>query len=94
MRRQARRHAPRRNRMTDLAHLMFAIDVHQVDGELHEEGVDRFARHDPQSRAGIEMRVLEESGAALLAGVGEIDRVAQHCAAGLIAHQDFQTLEL
>ncbi len=73
---------------------MFAIDVHQVDGELHKEGVDRFAGDDPETGAGLEMGMLQQAGAALLTGVGEVDGVAEYGTASLIARQNFQMVEL
>ncbi len=75
-------------RVPHLAYHLLAIDVHQIDGELHEEGVDRLAGHDPKSRARVEMSMLEEARAPLGTRVGELHGVAEHGTASSIADHD------
>jgi hypothetical protein len=61
----------------DLQHFALLAEEHNVDGELHEESVDAFARDDPQAFAGSESCVLEETRAAGGAGVGNIGAIRQ-----------------
>ena len=52
--------------------------------------MDRFARHDPQARAGLQPFVLEQADTALFAGVRDFHSIAQDGVAGMIPHQYFQ----
>ena len=76
--------------MADLAHLLVPVQVHKVDGKLHEEAMYGFAGDNPQALAGVQTIVLEQSRTALFAGVGEFGRVGQNGFAGLVADDDFQ----
>ena len=49
MRRKARRKAPGSYRVPDFFYLFIAVDVDQIDRELHEKGVDGLAGDDPQT---------------------------------------------
>ena len=62
------------------------IDEDQIDGELHEEGVNRKARNDPQTFAGIEALMLQEADVAFVTGIGHGNGVTQHCAASFVAN--------
>jgi hypothetical protein len=76
--------------VTNLAHLLVPIQVDQVDGKLHKEAVHGFAGDNPQAVAGVQTMVLEQSRAALFAGIGELGRIGQNSVAGLVANDDFQ----
>jgi hypothetical protein len=42
----------------DFANLLAAIEINQIDGELHKKGVDRLARDDPQALALLQAPML------------------------------------
>jgi hypothetical protein len=72
------------------AYLLFPIEIYQVDGELHEEAVYRFAGHYPKPAARLQVIVLEQPRTPLGAGIGNFGRIRQHGIASLVADQDFQ----
>jgi hypothetical protein len=72
--------------MPDLADLPLFVEIHQVYRKLHEKGVDRFARDDPQPFTGIQPLMLEEAGPALRTGIRQIRSVGQNRVAGMIPH--------
>ena len=76
--------------MPYLAHLALLIQVHQVDRELHEERVDGLTGYNPQSRTGLELRMLQQADTTLLAGVGNFDGSTQKGVAGLVPYEYFQ----
>ena len=76
--------------MPHLAHLTLLIQVHQIDRELHEERVDRFTGHNPQSRAGLQAGMLQQSDPAFLAGVGNVNGITQKGVAGLVPYEYLQ----
>ena len=76
--------------MPYFAHTLISVKVHEIDRELHEEGMNRLAGGDPQSFTWRETVMLEQAGTALGAGVGHFRPGGQHGIAGLIADADFQ----
>jgi hypothetical protein len=70
----------------DLQDLALAIEEHDIDRELHGKGVDAFARNNPQSLAGSQALVLQQTGATLGAGVGNIGPIGQDPPASLICN--------
>ena len=76
--------------MPDLFHLALLIQVDQVDRELHEERVDRFAGHNPQSRAGLQAGMLQQSDPAFLTGVGNFNGFTQRGVASQIPYEYLQ----
>ena len=63
--------------MPHLANLPLLVEVDQVDRKLHEKRMDRFARHDPQARAGLQPFVLEQADTTSFAGIRKFYRVTQ-----------------
>jgi D-arabinose 5-phosphate isomerase GutQ len=76
--------------VADLLHLFVLVHVNQIDGELHEEAVHRLAGHNPQAFALAQAFVLQKTGAALLAGVGQVGVAGQSSVTRLVANNDFQ----
>ena len=78
------------NRVPHLADFPMLVEVDEVDGKLHEERMDRFTRHDPQTGAGIQSCVVEQPDTALFTGVRDVHGFAKDGVAGFIPYQDFQ----
>ena len=76
--------------MPDFANPLAAIEINQIDGELHKKGVDRLARDDPQALALLQAPVLEETGTARRAVAGHTDTLPQNRVSGVIPHSDGQ----
>ena len=87
---QTRGKPPRRDGLARLADLLFLVDINQIDGELHEEGMDRFARLDPQPFPGRKTGMLEQAGTPFLTRVRNIHSLAENGIAGQVAHGYFQ----
>ena len=94
MRGETGRQPPWGNGVPHLANFPMLVEVDEVDRELHEERMDRFTRHDPQTGAGVQPCVLEQPDTALLTGVRDFHGFAKDGVAGLIPHQDFQFCRL
>ncbi len=77
VRQQAERNPALGHVRADLADLALFVEKHHVDRELHREGVDPLARNDPQAFARLQASVLQQAGAALGAGVGDVGTVRQ-----------------
>jgi hypothetical protein len=69
---------------------VLAIEIDQVEREFHEEHVHGFAGHDPEAVTIVEPVMFEQSGAALGAGFGGSNKIADHGSAGGIAHSILQ----
>ena len=80
--------------MPHLADLPMLVEVDQVDRKLHEERMDRFTRHDPQTGARIQPCMFEQPDTALLTGVRDFHGFTKDGMAGLIPHEDFQFCRL
>src|SRR5258708_36579860 len=89
VRAQAQRHAALPHAGTNLENLALLIQEHHVDRELHTKRVDTFCGHNPQALAGSESGVLEQSGAALGAGVGDRRAIRQRAAASEVSAAKF-----
>ena len=90
MRGQARRHPPGNHLLPSLAHLLFPVQVHDIDGKLHPEAVDGLARGDPQARSRIELAMFQQTRPPLRAGIGHLGRLRQYGSAVAIPHLDLQ----
>ena len=53
MSRQTRRDSPRGDAALHLLDAMFSVKIDEVNWKLHEEGVNRFTRNDPQAGPGF-----------------------------------------
>ena len=74
--------------MAHLADALLLIEVNKVDGELHEEGVDRFTRRNPKAFASAELGLFQQARAALGAAIGYVCRGSECGVAGLVADTD------
>ena len=63
-----------------------AVNVDEVDGELHPEGVDRFAGHDPKASAWRQALAPEKSLASFGARVCLLEAGCEHSFAGKVCH--------
>ena len=72
--------------MPHFANFLMFIEIHQVDGKLHEEGVDRFAGADPQPFARFQALVFEQAGPPFRAGVRYIGGRGQDGIASLVGN--------
>jgi hypothetical protein len=74
----------------DIASQLFdslpAVNVNEVDGELHPEGVDRFAGHDPKASAWRQALAPEEALASFGTRVGLLEAGGEHGFAGEVCH--------
>ena len=90
---KAQREAPFRHRAPDLENLPLAIQEDDVNREFHPDGVDAFARNDPQAFSGIQSRMLQQAPVTSGGGVGDVGTVRENGAPSLISHPQFwQTL--
>ena len=71
MRKKAGRETPGANTTSDFLHFFAAIDVHEVDGEFHEEGMDGATGHNPESSSGGEAGTPEQALVASGGGIGD-----------------------
>lgn len=71
--------------LTDLDDAVFAIEIDEIDGELHGEGVDGFAGDDPEALAGAQAGAAEQAFAAARGGAGKFYVVANLGVAGGVA---------
>lgn len=76
--------------MPNLQHPPFLIQEQHVDCKLHPDGVDRFARRNPEPFARFKTGVLEKSCLALLAGVGDVGAIGKLFVSGLISYSKFR----
>ena len=81
---KADRKPPGRNAFAYLADSVVAIDVNEIDGELHEEGMNGLAGDDPEASAGFEAHSAEKAPVALRPAVCDFERSRERCAAGAI----------
>ena len=70
--------------------LVLAVQVYQVNRELHKEGVDGLAGLNPQSFARSKPGVFEQAGPPLGARIGDIASFRQNGGACFISYQDLQ----
>jgi len=82
--RKGRQKAAREERFRVPADSVVAIDVNEIDGELHEEGMNGFAGNDPEASAGFEAHSAEKAPVALRPAVCDFERSRERCAAGAI----------
>jgi hypothetical protein len=64
---------------------MLAVQIHEVDGEAHAEGVHGFAGKYPQALAGSEPFAAQQALSALFAFVGDFRAVGQYRLASEVA---------
>ena len=76
--------------MPDFPHAQVAIDVHHIDREFHEEGVDRFAGLDPHACAWFEACTAEQTAASLMATASDMGCSREHHTTRQIADFDGQ----
>jgi hypothetical protein len=76
MRGKAHRETPRLKRPNYSTYPMPAIQIDQVERELHEECVDRFARNDPEPGTFIQLVVFEKTCPSLRTAFSGIDGIA------------------
>jgi hypothetical protein len=90
---QAEREAPFRHRAPDLDDLPLAIQEHNVNREFHPDGVDAFARNNPQTFSRIQPRTPQQASITGGGGVGYVGTVRENGTPSLISHAQFwQTL--
>ena len=90
MRCQAEGKPPGTHCVPYLADALLLIQVDQIDRKPHEEGVDGFAGDDPESVAGVELLVTEESDVALGAGIGYGSGAGEDGIPREVADEDFR----
>jgi hypothetical protein len=67
---EAGRQPPRRDLAHELPDSLLAVQVNQIDGEAHPEGVYGFTRDDPQTFPGGETLTPQQSLIALWTAIG------------------------
>lgn len=77
MRTEAHGDAPARHILTDLEYFSVPVEEDNINRELHPEGMDRLARHDPETMAGRQTFMLQQPCPAFRAGVGNTHRIAE-----------------
>src|SRR5262249_53253776 len=90
MRREAGRQPPRDHLFPDLADPLLSVKIHDVDGKLHPEAMDRFARGDPQTGARGQPAMLQQARPPLRAGIRHFGRFSQNGAAITVPNLDSQ----
>ena len=58
---------------------VLAIEINEVDGEAHAEGVHGFAGNDPQALAGREPLAAQEPLVAAQSAIGDFKRISEQC---------------
>ena len=81
MREEASRETPGANTASDLLHFFAAVDVHEVDGKLHEESMDGAAGHDPESSSARKAGTPEQALVASGGSIGDFQAGCDFCAA-------------
>jgi hypothetical protein len=76
------REPPGTHAAPDLFHSQFAVQVNEIDGELHEECVDRFAGPDPQAFSRAEFLAPQQTLPALRAFIRNLHGMGEHRLAG------------
>lgn len=79
MREEASREAPGADSATDFLHFFAAVDVNQVNGEFHEESMDRATGHDPESSSGWEVGTSEQTLVAGGRSIGDFQAGRDFC---------------
>lgn len=74
---QAKGDAPGGQVFADLQDSMGTAHEDHVNGEFHAEGVDGFARSDPESLAVGQVVTAEQAGTALAAGGGDLGALGE-----------------
>jgi hypothetical protein len=74
------------NGVANLHHAAIAIEVNEVEGEPHEEGVNGFARDNPEALAGRKHGAAEESLVASGGGIGDFNAAPDLGLLGGVAH--------
>ena len=77
MRQNAHGYAPWRDVRDSFAYDVLPVEIDQIEGELHKEGMNALARCDPEPFSDTQMGVFQQSGSALRAGVSHIDGVPE-----------------
>jgi hypothetical protein len=78
---EAERHPPWAHIASEFLHPILAIQIDQVDRELHTEGVDCFTRDNPETFSGGKMSAPEQPLPARCSLVGHLHRTSQECLA-------------
>ena len=68
---------PRQNAVPDLYHSMTTIEIDQIDGKAHPEGVNRFAGNDPETFPLIQAFTPQKTPAAGVVISGELDKIRE-----------------
>ena len=76
------REPPGTHAAPDLFHSQFAVQVNEIDGELHAERVDRFAGPDPQAFSRPEFLASQQTLPALRALIRNLHGMGEHRLAG------------
>ena len=61
MREEAGRKTPGADMASDFLHFFAAVNVNEIDGEFHEEGMDGATGHNPESSSGGETGTPEQA---------------------------------
>ena len=83
---ETRRYAPRRDIGPDFLDAPISIQVDEIDGELHAEGMDSFAWNDPKAFAAVQVLMIEKTPASARSSICDGDGVAQLSVAGTVQH--------
>jgi len=78
VREETGRQAPRRHFAAQLPDSILAVQIDEVDRELHEEGVHGFTGEDPQTLTGREPRAPQQALTAPGAAVGDFQAGGKH----------------
>ena len=90
---QAQGEAPFLHRTPDLDDLPLPIQEHDVDWKFHPNGVDAFARNDPETFSRVQSGALQQAAVTSSGGIGYVGAVRENSAPSLISHTQFgQTL--
>jgi hypothetical protein len=86
------RQPPRTHAAPDLFHSQFAIQVNEIDGELHAERVDRLAGPDPQAFSRPEFLASQQTLPSLRAVIRNLHAMGEHRLAGEVRDPETKIL--
>jgi hypothetical protein len=81
---EAGRQSPRANAASHFPDAILAIDIDEIDGKAHEEGVHRFAGSDPQTLTGQKALPAQQTFSSCGCGMRFGELCGQHRAAGQV----------
>ena len=86
---QTHRHSPLLHLTANLEHLALLVQEHDINRELHPDGMYAFTRHNPQAFAGGEPDAAQQSAVARGGRIGDVGPICKGSVPGLVSHTQF-----